>query len=765
MKNDTFLLLERDPKAALLFQKQFEKHGYTLVLASSAIEAQQKLTSDSPSLFIVDLFGLEEGAFLAFLRDLRLDNRREILPIILIESKKNRQLTETLQKEFDGNHFLQRPIKLGTLLEKVEYFLKVRDDESNEFNNLSTLLHKQIGSTVIERELGRGGMGIVFLGYQKSLDRYVAVKTLLPQMLREASTINRFKTEALAIAKVRSPHIVQVYDAGLTEEKIFYIIMEYLDGDTLSQILSKRGKCSIEESIEVLKQVATGLLVAHKMGLVHRDIKPSNLIINSEGHVSITDFGLVRFEGDHGQTKTGMILGTPHYLSPEQVTGKVVDSRSDIYSLGIVLYEMLVGHPPFSAESSVSVLMKHLQEPFPDPRAEIPDIPLHLVNVLFTMTQKERNSRYSSCTELLAAIETLGPRKRISGISTADDSNSTMSVLIEPEKQLDTLFLHKLQSLKKSNPLIFTEEYLEGWGLVSDSGSLNTLKGNIPAFWKEAAYLMQGVIGQIMSVYTAGKWVQICLHSNKQRLILFPRGAETGTFLFRAAKAPNFSDMPMETGKADDMAAGTTKTSALQQLFAVSGVQAILVMDPAGEIIDFRSNTDLPRDKLALRFNPLPEILRSLPHEIVEIDCFFESGRALLSLHQDHLIIILGDKKLNVPLLALLKNKLSTNLLSLVDSREITDITFKEKTPVANPVDAQLLADIRGLFLSYIGPIAPIAMKKLAKKMGYSLKAFPEKKLELFITTLAQNLDDVKSKKFFEEAMDIVFLNKKGKKE
>lgn len=273
------------------------------------------------------------------------------------------------------------------------------------------MLGREIGTVVIEKELGRGAMGAVFLGHQKALERPVAVKVMLPTEMDTQRALGRFRREAQAIARLRSPYIVQVFDTGVTDDQIFYIVMEFLQGETLTQRLARENSYTVGFALEVAWQVAQGLDAAHQAGVIHRDIKPDNLMITANNHVSITDFGLARGDA-HSQgleevTVDGSILGTPAYMAPEQIVSQPLDGRCDMYSLGIVLFEMLVGQHPFTDEDPMAVLMNQVKQPLPDPRQWRPDLSDEVCQLLQRMTAKNRDHRFPTCGHLAQELQGL----------------------------------------------------------------------------------------------------------------------------------------------------------------------------------------------------------------------------------------------------------------------------------------------------------------------------------------------------------------------
>lgn len=250
----------------------------------------------------------------------------------------------------------------------------------------------------LEEKIGVGGMAEVYRASDMTLSRTVAIKILYPQFASDAGFVERFKREAQAAANLSHPNIVNVYDWG-AENSTYYIVMEHLVGQNLKQIIQQKGPLPPSLVVDIGRQVASALQFAHKRGVVHRDIKPHNIIITDEGEVKVTDFGIARTLSSN-LTQTGAVLGTAYYLSPEQAKGEEVSPLSDIYSLGVVLYEMATGQLPFTGETPVAVALKHLQEEPPLPEKINPSIPSGLQTVILKALAREPAARYQSAEEL-----------------------------------------------------------------------------------------------------------------------------------------------------------------------------------------------------------------------------------------------------------------------------------------------------------------------------------------------------------------------------
>jgi serine/threonine-protein kinase len=268
-------------------------------------------------------------------------------------------------------------------------------------------LPARMGPYEIRGIIGTGGMGVVYQGWDERLSRSVAVKTLKPELAKEPAFCERFVREARAVASLSHPNVTQIYYIGEEEGRPFFA-MEFLEGKPLDALLREEGKLPPSRAAELIRQAAQGLKAAAARGVIHRDIKPSNLVLTKEGVLKVTDFGLAKMVvADSGLTLTGEVLGSPNYLAPEQASGAAADLRSDIYSLGATLYELLTGRPPFDGPTPVSIILKHVREPLRSPRHYSPELPVPLVTLTQRMLAKRPEDRPKDYDSLLREMDRL----------------------------------------------------------------------------------------------------------------------------------------------------------------------------------------------------------------------------------------------------------------------------------------------------------------------------------------------------------------------
>ena len=301
----------------------------------------------------------------------------------------------------------------------------------------------KVGSTfagryLIIEELGKGGMGSVYKVLDKEVDEKIALKFLNPEVAANEKTITRFRNELKTARKISHKNVCRIYDLS-KKEGFYYITMEYVSGDDLKHVVRMMGQLSIGKALFIAKQICEGLAEAHQLGVVHRDLKPQNIMIDKEGNSRIMDFGIARSLEAKGITEAGVMIGTPEYMSPEQAEAMEVDQRSDIYSLGVILYEMVTGEVPFKGETALIIAMKQMSETPKDPKAINADIPDELSRVILNCLEKKKEKRYEYVEELLSELTRI-MRPKTERIVTPQWKNS-IAVLpfrdMSPEKDQD----------------------------------------------------------------------------------------------------------------------------------------------------------------------------------------------------------------------------------------------------------------------------------------------------------------------------------------
>lgn len=287
---------------------------------------------------------------------------------------------------------------------------------------MSTLLGTILsGRYRLEARIGAGGMSTVFRAFDETLERQVAIKLLNREVTSDSDELERFRREARAVAQLSHPHVVGVIDAGEDDGRP-YIVFEFVEGETLKERIRRQGRLPVPEAVAYAIEIARALGAAHSRHIVHRDVKPQNVLIDEEGSAKVTDFGIARTLDEEGLTADGRVIGTTDYVSPEQALGQEVTGQSDLYSLGIVLYEMLTGEVPFKGDTQVAVAMKHVREPLPDVQRLRPEISAALAAVVDRSTAKSPVDRYANDAELIADLED------VLAIETARSGNATGEV-------------------------------------------------------------------------------------------------------------------------------------------------------------------------------------------------------------------------------------------------------------------------------------------------------------------------------------------------
>ena len=281
-------------------------------------------------------------------------------------------------------------------------------------------------------KIGTGGMSDVYKAKDHILGREVAVKVLKQEFAEDVTFVTKFRSEAQSAAGLEHANIVNIYDVG-SENGMYYIVMEYVEGITLKTYIEKKGQLNFKEAISIAIQVGRGIEAAHNKGIIHRDIKPQNIIISTEGKVKVTDFGIAR--ATTSNTIHADVMGSVHYASPEQARNGYVDGKSDIYSLGIVMYEMVTGRVPFDGDTTVAVALQHLQEEMVAPSAYAPELPISLEKIILKCTMKSPDRRYATIEDLLLDLKKalVSPNEDFVTIGSADDVEKTR--VISPEEQ------------------------------------------------------------------------------------------------------------------------------------------------------------------------------------------------------------------------------------------------------------------------------------------------------------------------------------------
>jgi CheY-like chemotaxis protein/predicted Ser/Thr protein kinase len=340
-------------------------------------------------------------------------------PIIMLTGKKKEDIDKIIGLELGADDYLIKPASPRELLARIHAVLRRTGASAFPARGLSSSVTRtyvmpsqpQImargtvyaGRYEIIEELGKGGMGRVYRALDTKVDEEVALKILNPEVAAEASLIERFSNELRLARKITHKNVCRMHDIH-EDQGAQFITMEYVPGEDLKSFIRRSKQLAAKTAISIAKQVCQGLAEAHRLGVVHRDLKPQNIMIDREGNARIMDFGIARSVKAKGITDEGTVIGTPEYMSPEQVEGKDVDGRSDIYSLGAVLFEMVTGRVPFEGKTALEIALKHKTEPPPDTRVLSPQIPESLNQIILRCLAKDRAARYQTVEEILTAL-------------------------------------------------------------------------------------------------------------------------------------------------------------------------------------------------------------------------------------------------------------------------------------------------------------------------------------------------------------------------
>jgi serine/threonine-protein kinase len=324
----------------------------------------------------------------------------------------------------------------------------------------------------LEELVGTGGMSSVYKARDRMLERNVALKVLHPHYSDDAEYVERFRREARSVAQLSHPHIVTVIDRGEDGGQQF-IVFEFIDGENLKQLIGRIGPLPVRRAVELALEIADALAFAHDHGLVHRDVKPQNVLLTPDGDAKVTDFGIARsLDVEQGVTQTGTVLGTSNYLSPEQASGQPVTPATDVYSLGVVLYELLTGEVPFPGENFVAVAMKHLNEPPPDLTEERPDVPLRLVAAVERALEKDPSRRFQSMGEFAGEL-----RQCLAEMGSADEERT----FIAPSPVLKQSRPHRVRATRRRWPLVVLVLLAAAAAIVAGVLALGGSKGKKPS--------------------------------------------------------------------------------------------------------------------------------------------------------------------------------------------------------------------------------------------------------------------------------------------
>lgn len=480
------LIVEHSDRFRAKLKEHLEINGLQNFYVESTKDALFQLQSIKAKFLLVDLNAVTAISELDELREY--SQQREV-PLLLISGHQNTQALEKRLQEKGYLQFMRLPFRVSELKARVEQMRKNADPF------IGAMLGPPGQGIEILRKLGSGAMGSVYEAHHEALDRRVAVKFLSESLQDDTfGTAARFFKEAKAMAKLRSAYIAQIYFAGNHAGRA-YMVMEYIEGPNLDKYLAAKGKLKVREALAVCRDVLVGLSHAHKHGQIHRDIKPANIMLNPDGQAILLDFGLVRSLTEESMTQAGTVLGTPRYISPEQVRGSQVDHRSDLYSLGVIMFELIVGKPPFKGKDFYAVLVKHLNEPMPHPEKFGVFMHPAVWEIVEKLCRKHQDARFQNAEKVIEAID---------------------SVL----SQVDPADLE--QAFGDTETLVQQRE--EGWTgvAINRTGSAIAKFGKVPPQREHMLASLNGLIQTMQSIDVFGDFERGNCHIKDEQLVVFP---------------------------------------------------------------------------------------------------------------------------------------------------------------------------------------------------------------------------------------------------
>lgn len=748
-------IIEADAKYGELLRSQLAGYGFQVIVSSDIETARKRLHEIVPDLLVIGL-NIDDSLFFEFYRWLCRTFPWSKIPRLFLSGDKLTEIARELEIE-ENEEIFSRPIEIARFISTIKKLLGSRSGtlKKTDEDYLAAVPGRKIGSVIIKEEIGRGGMGAVFLGYQENLERQVAVKLLLPDMIGDPYAARRFQREAVAIARLKSPHIVQIFDFGEIDNNVFYISMEYLAGETLEQHLEKHNKLSVEKAIPIISQVARGLTTAHDAHLVHRDIKPSNLIINAENHVTITDFGLVRSQKKVGQTQSGIIAGSPFYMPPEQAAGEAMDARSDIYSLGIIFYRLVVGKVPFSGENPVKIIIQHMNDPMPDPADIVPGIPAAAAGIIKRMTEKKQADRYPGCRELLSDLESVSissdktmvaPVQRETGSHTVKSDKTGLADRIEK----------KILELSTLLPTFLSREKLLASVSLTPTGTFSNQQGKFPEEWQNNLFILQENINQVNTAVKLGQWRFWVAHTAGNLVVLFPGDTNLEVlFLQKSENVPVLkSPAPKKKGVPQKE---ESDFDPIRGLSSIAGVRSVFLFNRQGELSGYHQEEENSSEDYRSRLSPAALLIQSLSLEITAMDIWFEQGRVIIWKTGSGILFVSADLPVSFSLLAIF---ITSNLAQLdkaiLNRGSSTEKIMQQIKEADGEVPVHLLDRMQLELARMIGPIGKVVFDKEIKNSGFSKDKFPVRQVPVLVEELAKKIGSGERQAFKDKIQHLI---------